>query len=77
MLYYLIFILVMPALIFTDYRSFARKMEKLLQDQPDYDSNRENYDLLLEKLMLRQKRISVLVCIVLCAAAAVLLFMSI
>ena len=56
MLFFLLFIVLMPALTYADYRLYGKKMEETLAAQPDYDQNRENYEALLAKLMARQKR---------------------
>ena len=56
MLFFLLFIVLMPALTYADYRLYGKKMEETLAAQPDYDQNRENYDALLAKLMARQKK---------------------
>ena len=53
MLFFLLFIVLMPALTYADYRLYGKKMEETLAAQPDYDQNRENYDALLAKLMAR------------------------
>ena len=66
MLFFLLFIVLMPALTYADYRLYGKKMEETLAAQPDYDQNRENYDALLAKLMARQKKTDTLVCAVLC-----------
>ena len=50
MLFFLLFIVLMPALTYADYRLYGKKMEETLAAQPDYDQNRENYDALLAKL---------------------------
>lgn len=68
MLFFLLFIVLMPALTYADYRLYGKKMEETLAAQPDYDQNRENYDALLAKLMARQKKTDTLVCAVLCCA---------
>lgn len=72
MLFFLLFIVLMPALTYADYRLFGKKMEETLAAQPDYEQNRENYDALLKKLVQRQKKTDVLVCAVLCVVAFVL-----
>ena len=46
MLFFLLFIVLMPALTYADYRLYGKKMEETLAAQPDYDQNRENYDAL-------------------------------
>lgn len=56
MLFFLLFIVLMPALTYADYRLYGKKMEETLAAQPDYDQNRENYDALLKKLVQRQKK---------------------
>lgn len=55
MLFFLLFIVLMPALTYADYRLYGKKMEETLAAQPDYDQNRENYDALLAKLMARRR----------------------
>ncbi len=72
MLFFLLFIVLMPALTYADYRLYGKKMEETLAAQPDYDQNRENYDALLAKLMARQKKTDTLVCAVLCIVAFIL-----
>ena len=68
MLFFLLFIVLMPALTYADYRLYGKKMEETLAAQPDYDQNRENYD----ALMARQKKTDTLVCAVLCIVAFIL-----
>ena len=53
MLFFLLFIVLMPALTYADYRLYGKKMEETLAAQPDYDQNRENYDALLGALVQR------------------------
>ena len=72
MLFFLLFIVLMPALTYADYRLYGKKMEETLAAQPDYDQNRENYDALLAKLMARQKKTDTLVCAGLCIVAFIL-----
>ena len=72
MLFFLLFIVLMPALTYADYRLYGKKMEETLAAQPDYDQNRENYDALLAKLMARQKKTDTLVCAVPCIVAFIL-----
>ena len=67
MLFFLLFIVLMPALTYADYRLYGKKMEETLAAQ-----NRENYDALLAKLMARQKKTDTLVCAVLCIVAFIL-----
>ena len=69
MLFFLLFIVLMPALTYADYRLYGKKME---ENQPDYDQNLANYDALLAKLIARQKKTDTLVCAVLCVVAFVL-----
>ena len=40
MLFFLLFIVLMPALTYADYRLYGIKMEETLAAQPDYDQNR-------------------------------------
>lgn len=63
MLFFLLFIVLMPALTYADYRLYGKKMEETLAAQPDYDQNRENYDALLAKLMARQKKTDIIMLI--------------
>ncbi len=70
--YYLLFVIVMPILIYVDYLCYKKRTAKMLESQPDYDSNRANYDALLDKFCSAQKKISVTACVVLCLAALVL-----
>lgn len=72
MYYYLLFVILMPALIYVDYLCYKKRMGKLLEEQPDFDGNRHNYDGLLEKMCAGQKRTSILACAILCLAALVL-----
>ena len=71
-IYYIIFIIVMPALIYVDFNAYKKRMRKNLEEQPDYNSNRKNYDALFDKLEKQQKRTSILVGAVLCIFALVL-----
>lgn len=70
--YYLIFALALPALVYVDYLSYKKRMLRQLEGQPDYETNRANYDALLERLCAGQKRTSTIACIVLCIAALLL-----
>lgn len=69
MQYYLLFVIVMPVLVYIDYYCYKKKTIKVLESQPDYESNRTNYDLLFEKLCAGQKKVSTTVCVILCLAA--------
>ncbi len=70
--YYIVFVIIMPALIYLDYAAYKKRMRKLLEEQPDYHENQENYGLLLQKLETKQKQSSIMVGIVLCLAALLL-----
>lgn len=72
MYYYLLFVLVMPALVYVDYLCYKKRMEKLIQAQPDYETNRAHYNLLLQRLYSGQKRTSTVVCAVLCLMTLIL-----
>ncbi len=72
MYYYLLFVLVMPALVYVDYLCYKKRMEKLIQAQPDYETNREHYSLLLQRLYSGQKHTSTVVCVVLCLMTLIL-----
>ena len=72
MYYYLLFVAVMPALVYVDYLCYKKRMAKFMETQPDFASNQSNYDGLLQKMCRSQKRTSVLVCVVLCFAALIL-----
>ena len=69
MYYYLLFVAVMPALVYVDYLCYKKRMAKFMETQPDFASNQSNYDGLLQKMCKNQKRTSILACLILCLAA--------
>lgn len=73
---YLVFAILLPTACFLDYKAFAKRMDREMQKQPDYSSNRSNYDLLLERLCKRQKEVEIVVGIVLVLLAFLLFFVA-
>lgn len=73
---YLVFAILLPTACFLDYKAFAKRMDREMQKQPDYSSNRSNYDQLLERLCKRQKEVEIVVGIVLVLLAFLLFFVA-
>ncbi len=72
MIYYLVLFFLMPAFGRVDYLGYKRRMEKVLSEQPDYAENRENYQVLYDKMCAHQKRVTIAVCVLICVIALVL-----
>lgn len=77
MIYYLIFLILMPSFTYIDYKAYKKRMLNLLKEQPDYEDNIENYIMLHDKLCARQKKSSTLVCTIICIVALLMLLLSI
>jgi hypothetical protein len=48
------FAVLIPIFCYIDFVIYKKKLEKTLSEQPDYDKNRENYDLLYDRMCKKQ-----------------------
>lgn len=55
---YIVVYIFLLVFIYVDYTLYKARIKKMLAEQADYDSNKENYDCLAEKFYIHQKKIS-------------------
>lgn len=55
---YIVVYIFLLVFIYVDYTLYKARINKMLAEQADYDSNKENYDSLAEKFYIHQKKTS-------------------
>ena len=76
MIYYFLLLFLMPSFGWIDYSGYKKRLNKVLSEQQDYEANRENYQVLYDKMCAHQKRVTIAVCAVVCLAVLGLILLS-